>query len=258
VTGFVALDHRRFEYVLTPAPRGAPTLVFLHEGLGSVSMWRDSPYRLAARTGCGALVYSRLGHGSSDPEPGPRAADFLLAHGRETLPALLARLALDDVVLVGNSDGGTIALACLAAGHAARGAIVVAPHVFDEEATWRTIERQRADWPDGRLRARLARHHRDAAAAFEGWAGHWLSPAFRGWSIVPLLSAIRVPLLAVQGEDDRYGTMRQIDEIARCAAGPVELAKLESCGHDPFRDAPERVLELCASFIAALAQPRLR
>lgn len=253
MTGFLALDGSGFDYVLTPAPRGAPTLVFLHEGLGSVSMWRKFPGRLAARTGCGALVYSRLGHGNSDPEPGPRPADFLLTHGRETLPALLAQLALDDVVLVGHSDGGTIALAYLAAGHEARGAIVVAPHVFDEEVTWRAIERQRADWPNGVLRAQLERHHRDATAAFEGWAGQWLARAFRDWSIVPLLSAIRVPLLAVQGEDDIYGTMRQIDEIARCAAGPVELAKLAASGHDPFRDAPERMLELCASFVEGLS-----
>ncbi len=249
---FIAVGGRRYDHVLGPAPAGAPVLVFLHQGLGSISMWRDFPARLAARAGCGMLVYSRLGHGNSDPEPGPRPLDFLVTHGRDTLPALLAQLGLDDIILVGHSDGGTIALAYLAAGHRARGAIVVAPHSFDEEVTWRAIEQQRAAWPDGRLRAGLARHHRDAAATFEGWAGQWLSPSFRGWSIVELLPQIRVPLLAVQGEDDFYGTMRQIDEIARHAAGPVELLKLARCGHDPFRDAPERMLELCAGFCARL------
>jgi pimeloyl-ACP methyl ester carboxylesterase len=233
--------------VLTP---GAPTLVFLHEGLGSLSMWRDFPARLSQRTGCGTLVYSRLGHGGSDPETLPRPADFLLTHGREVLPSLLAELGVSDVVLVGHSDGGTIALTYLAAGHPARGAIVAAPHVLDEPVTWRAIAEQRTRWGDGKLRVRLARHHRDPAATFEGWTGQWLAPEFRNWSILPLLPAIRVPLLAVQGVDDSYGSMRQIDEIANHAGGPVELQKLADCGHDPFRDAPNRMLDLCAGFVS--------
>jgi pimeloyl-ACP methyl ester carboxylesterase len=245
-------DGRRFDYALTPPQAGAPTLVFLHEGLGSVSMWRDFPTRLATCAGCGALVFSRLGHGQSDPEAGPRPPDFLVSEGRATLPALLAGLGLLDVVLVGHSDGGTIALTYLGSGQRARGAIVVAPHVVDEEVTWRAIKRQRAAWPDGRLRAGLARHHRDPDAAFAGWSGHWLSPEFRGWSIVPMLRAITVPLLAVQGAEDIYGTMQQIDEIARASGGPVTLAKLPGCSHDPFRDQPDRMLELCADFIAGL------
>lgn len=254
----IAIDGRRYDHVLTPAPAGAPTLVFLHQGLGSISMWRDFPARLAARAGCGAFVYSRLGHGNSDPEPGPRPPDFLVTHGRETLPALLAHLGLDDIILVGHSDGGTIALAHLGTGHRARGSIVVAPHVLDEPVTWRAIAEQRASWADGKLRLRLARHHRDPAAAFAGWTGQWLAPEFRNWSIVPLLPSIRAPLLAVQGEDDSYGTMRQIDEIANHAAGPVELVKLADCGHDPFRDAPKRTLELCGAFCDGLVQSRLR
>jgi pimeloyl-ACP methyl ester carboxylesterase len=254
VTEFVAVSGRRVEVARTPG--NAPTLVFLHQGLGSVSMWRDFPARLAQRTGCGALVYSRLGHGNSDPEPGPRAPDYLLREGRETLPALLGALGLGDTILVGHSDGATIALAYLAAGLAARGAIVAAPHVFDEAITWRAIERQRGDWASGPLRARLQRHHRDADAMFEAWASFWLAPEFRGWSIVPLLATIRAPLLAVQGEDDAYGTMRQIDEIAAAAAGPVELAKLAACGHDPFRDQTARMLDLCAGFVLQASSSR--
>jgi len=250
VTDFVALGGRRFEVARTPG--SAPTLVFLHQGLGSVSMWRGFPARLAVRTGRATLVYSRLGHGNSDPEPGPRPVDYLLRQGTEALPALLAALGLDDVALVGHSDGATIALAYLAAGHKARGAIVVAPHVLDEEITWRAIERQREDWQTGNLRARLARHHRDADAMFDAWASFWLAPEFRGWSIVTLLPAIRAKLLAIQGDDDIYGTMRQIDEVARAAAGPVALAKLDHCGHDPFRDQSERMLDLCSDFIAGL------
>ena len=250
----IAVDGHRYEHVLIAAPAGAPTLVFLHEGLGSVSMWRDFPARLSARAGCGALIYSRLGHGSSDPEPLPRPPDFLVTHGREVLPALLARLGLGDVILVGHSDGGTIALTYLAAGHPGRGAIVAAPHVLDEPMTWRAIAEQRARWPDGKLRVRFARHHRDPAATFEGWTGQWLAPGFRNWSILPLLPTIHVPLLAVQGEDDGYGSMRQIDEIANYSRGPVELQKLADCGHDPFRDAPRRMLDLCAAFVSRVCE----
>jgi pimeloyl-ACP methyl ester carboxylesterase len=250
----VAVDGCGYDYALTPAPAGAPTLVFLHEGLGSVSMWREFPERLAARVASGLFVYSRLSHGQSDPETLPRPPDFLLTHGQQTLPAILAQLGLDDVILVGHSDGATIALTYLAAGHRARGAIVVAPHVIDEPVTWRAIAEQRARWPDGKLRVRLARHHRDPAAAFAGWTGQWLAPEFRNWSILKLLPLIRVPLLAAQGEDDIYGTMRQVDEIAARAAGPVEVAKLTDCGHDPFRDAPRRMLELCAAFVSRVCE----
>jgi pimeloyl-ACP methyl ester carboxylesterase len=248
----LALGARRLEYALEPAPPGAPTLVFLHEGLGSLSMWRDFPARLAERAGCGALVYSRFGHGRSDPETGPRGRDFFRREARETLPAIRAALGLEDVVLVGHSDGGTIALCHLASGFAARGAIVAAPHTFDEEMTWRAIEQQRASWAGGALKARLARHHSDPDATFAAWADHWLDEKFRGWSIVAELCAITVPLLVLQGQDDIYGSMRQVDEIAAHARGPVELRKLAGCGHDPFRDKTDEVLALAAAYVARL------
>lgn len=250
----VAVGGHRLECDLIPPQRDRlPALVFLHQGLGSVSMWRDVPQWLADRTGCSALVYSRLGYGWSDPAPEPRCPDFMLVEGRAVLPELLARLGLSDVILVGHSDGGTIALAFLAAGHRARGAILVAPHVFDEEITRSAIERQSAEWPNGVLRRRLARHHRDPDAMFRAWAKIWLSPEFRGWSIAPLLPAVTVPLLAIQGIDDTHGTMRQVDAIAEHAQGPVAIEKLEACGHDPFRDHPEFVLARCAGFVAQLA-----
>jgi pimeloyl-ACP methyl ester carboxylesterase len=242
--------HRLEFRSVPPARAGLPTLVFLHQGLGSVSMWRDFPARLAARTGCGALLYSRLGYGWSDPAPRPRRPDFLLEEGQGVLPQVLAACGLHDVIVIGHSDGGTAALAYLGRGQAARAAIVVAPHVFVEDITWREIARQREDWGASDLRRRLARHHRDADAMFHSWAEIWLSPGFRSWSMAALLRAIKAPLLAVQGYDDPYGTMRQIDEIARLSGGPVELARLEACGHDPFRDQPEPMLELCARFIA--------
>ncbi len=251
---FVALGDRRLEVQFIAAPHESrPVLVFLHQGLGSVTMWRDVPSALAQRTGCAALVYSRFGYGWSDPAPEPRSPDFMLSEGTDVLPALLSSLGLGDVILVGHSDGATIALAYLAAGHAARGAIVAAPHVLDEEITWRAIAAQQAAWDGGTLRRRLARHHRDADAMFRSWAAIWLAPEFRGWSIVPRLPAVTVPLLAIQGVDDSHGTMRQVDEIAAHAGGPVEVEKLDQCGHDPFRDRPEATLARCAGFIARLA-----
>ncbi|HUZ73912.1 MAG TPA: alpha/beta hydrolase [Stellaceae bacterium] len=250
---FVAVFGHRLEYRFVPARRAAmPVLVFLHQGLGSVSMWRDVPERLAECTGCAALVYSRQGHGWSDPAAAPHRPEFMLVEGRTVLPELLARLGCDDVILVGHSDGGTIALAYLAAGHRARGAIVVAAHVRDEAITRDAIAAQRRNWDEGTLRRRLQRHHRDVDALFHAWAEIWLSPEFHSWSIAPLLSRIAVPLLVMQGHDDSHGTMVQVDEIARRAPGPVEVAKLENCGHDPFRDRPDIALALCAAFIARL------
>jgi len=251
---FLALGSRRLEYALAPAPPGAPTLVFLHEGLGSLSTWRDFPARLAARAGCGALVFSRFGHGQSDPETVPRGPDFFWREARETLPALLTALGLADVVLVGHSDGGTIALCHLAAGFPARGAVVAAPHTFDEDVTTRAIEAQAAAWADGALRRRLARHHRDPDATFAAWSGHWLDSAFHGWTVVPQLGAIEVPILAIQGTADIYGSLRQIDEISAHASGPVELVKFPGAGHDPFRDRRDEMLALCAAFVVRLAR----
>lgn len=213
-------------------------------------MWREFPARLAERTGCGVLTYSRYGYGESDVITGPRPPEFMVVEGAEVLPQVLAQRGLEDVVLIGHSDGGTVALVYAAHGHPLRAAIVVAPHVRDEEITWRAIGQQRAEWAGSRLRERLARYHRDPDATFYSWADVWLSPQLRGWSIEPLLPRIRVPLLAVQGDRDRHGTMLQIDNIARLASGPVRLEKLADCGHDPFREHPERTLALCAGFIA--------
>lgn len=257
MSGFVTVAGCSIEYrLLVLAAR--PTLVFLHQGLGSAALWRDFPDRLAAVTGCGLLTYSRLGHGGSDPEPEPRRPEFLLNQGQADLDALLRALGLGEIILVGHSDGATITLTYLAAGRSALGAVIVAPHVMDEEVTWRAIEQQRDAWKDGGLRGRLARHHRDVDATFQAWAGMWLAPEFRGWGIIPRLRSIKCPLLAVQGVEDEYGTMAQIDEIACSVAGPVRVEKLARCGHDPFRDQPDRMLDLCTRFIAGLLQPSLR
>jgi pimeloyl-ACP methyl ester carboxylesterase len=250
--GFVTAGGHHLEYRLLPGDGvgGRPALVFLHEGLGSVAMWRDAPAAVAARTGCPALVYSRHGYGESDPLTAPRAADFMRHEARQVLPEVLRALSLDDVLLIGHSDGATIALEYLAAGLPARAAIVLAPHVVEEEQTWRPIEKLVGTWGRDGLRERLARYHRDPDGAFRGWSEAWLSPAMREWDLVPRLATIRCPILAIQGEDDIYGSMVHVEQIAAASGGPVTIAKLAGCGHDPFREQPERTVELCAAFIA--------
>ena len=250
--GHVTAGGHRLEYRLLPGDgtRGRPTLVFLHQGLGCIGMWRDFPAQVVERTGCPALVYSRYGYGGSEVVREPRPTDFMIVEGRDVLPELLVALGLDDVLLVGHSDGATVALAYLAAGHPARAGIVVAPHVFDEARTLDAIVDHAAAWGTDGLRERLGRYHADVDAMFRSWADVWRLPAMRGWTMVPSLAGVRVPLLAIQGEGDTHGTMAQIDAIAQASGGPVRVEKLADCGHDPFRDQAARTLDLCAAFIA--------
>ena len=256
---FVTAGGHRLEYRWIPGERGRPVLVFLHQGLGSVSMWRDFPDVLAARTGCPALIYSRYGHGRSDVVAEPRRPDFMVVEGREVLPEILAALGVKDTILVGHSDGATIALNCLVTGAGtARAAIVVAPHVLDEETIRRSVEELREGWGREELRERLARHHRDADRTFLSWAQVWLLPGMRGWTMEPELRAIHCPVLAIQGVEDTLGTMIHIDTIARVSGGPVQIEKLEDCGHDPFRERPERMIALCTEFVGRFSAPHTR
>ena len=247
---FLQADGHRLEYQYFLAKRaGLPTLVFLHQGLGSLALWRDFPAQLAEQTGCAALVYSRYGYGRSDVIHTARKPDFLVHEGRIVLPEILATLGLDDIVLIGHSDGGTIALAYAGNGHPTRGVVVVAPHVRDEPATQEAIRRHLDAWPSGVLRERMARYHDDVDRMFLSWAKVWPSPDNAGWSIEPMLRHITCPLLAIQGIADDHGTMMQIDQIAALACGPVTLEKWPQCGHDPFRDQPERALAVIAAFV---------
>lgn len=226
-------------------------MVFLHEGLGSVSMWRDFPDRLCARLGLRGLVYSRPAYGKSTPRPaGERwAPDFLQRQATEVLPALLAALGIARPWLFGHSDGGSIAL-LYAAHHplSLRGAIVVAPHLFVEDISIASIAAAREAYLHGGLRERLARHHEDVDSAFFGWNDVWLSDAFRDWNIEQEIAAIRCPLLAVQGEDDEYGTMRQVTSI-RDRLPSTELLALPRCGHSPHRDHPEALIDAVQGFV---------
>ncbi|MFM9886694.1 MAG: alpha/beta fold hydrolase [Burkholderiales bacterium] len=248
---FLHAGGHRLEYQLLPPSRaGLPTLVFLHQGLGCLALWRDFPSQLADRTGCQTLVYSRYGYGGSETIREPRGIDFLVQEGDIVLTEMLQTLGIDDVILIGHSDGGTAALAFAGKGHRARAVVVVAPHVRDERITRDAISRHRDAWPTSVMRERMIRHHLDADSMFNSWVDVWQSDRNVGWSIEPLLPNITCPLLAIQGLDDDHGTMMQIDRINALANGPVMLEKWQGCGHDPFRDQPERMLATLATFIA--------
>jgi pimeloyl-ACP methyl ester carboxylesterase len=235
--------------------RRAPLVVFLHEGLGSVAMWRDFPARLCEALGATGLVYSRPGYGRSTPRaPGEAwTTDFMHRQAGEVLPALLRALGIDpareELWLFGHSDGATIAL-LYAAHHPGQlqGAIVLAPHILVEEISVASIQQARSAYRDADLRQRLARYHDDPDSAFFGWNDAWLAPAFLDWSIEQEIAAIACPVLAVQGVDDEYGTLEQIRGIARAVPG-TELLELPACGHSPHRDQPQLLLERVAAFV---------
>lgn len=226
----------------------APLMVFLHEGLGSVSMWKNFPQALCAGIGCRGLVYSRPGYGRSTPRAADEAwgPDFMHRQANEVLPALLQALDVDTAVerpwLLGHSDGGSIAL-LFAATYPGRsaGVVVLAPHILVEDVSVASIARARSAYLETDLRERLARHHDDPDSAFWGWNDIWLHPAFKSWSIQSEIAAIRCPLLAVQGLDDEYGTLEQVRGIARGVA-QTELLELAACGHSPHRDQAEPLI----------------
>jgi pimeloyl-ACP methyl ester carboxylesterase len=239
-----------------PPPGTAPTLVFLHEGLGSVSAWRDFPARVAAATGMGALVYSRLGYGESDPVTLPRPLSYMHDEALGVLPGLLDVARVEECVLLGHSDGGSIALIFAGSGlpqsSRVRSLVLEAPHVFVEDISVTSIGAASASYETGELRARLARHQgANVDGAFRGWNGAWLDPGFRSWNIEEYLPRVRVPSLVVQGEDDAYGTLAQLDAIERGSSGPVTRLVLPRCGHAPHRDRPEDVLSAVTAFLAA-------
>jgi len=249
----VTVQGRKLEVQKIPgADRDAPALVFLHEGLGSVAMWRDFPRKAAAATGCAAVVYSRYGYGQSEVLRGPRAVDYMHVEALEVLPELLERLGIGDPVLVGHSDGGSIALIHAAMNHSVKGLVVMAPHVFVEDISVKSIAEAKTAFEGTDLAEKLGRYHADAAKTFRGWNDIWLDPDFRGWNIEEVLPRIHCPVLAIQGFDDEYGTMAQLDAIAGQIGGPIELLRLADCRHSPHRDQPAVVLEAMVSFIGRL------
>lgn len=242
---------------INAAREDAPVALFLHEGLGSVAMWRDWPQQLCDRLGMRGLVYSRPGYGHSTPRPYDVKwpVDFMSHQAHDVLPALLDALGIDEnerarMWLIGHSDGGSIAL--LYAGafpKRLRGAVVIAPHVFVEDISVRSIAEAKVAYERTDLRNKLARYHADADSAFYGWNDIWLNPEFRAWNIVEALRTIACPLLAVQAEDDRYGTMAQIEAIAQ-AAPCARLCRLPEGGHSPHRETAEALTDAVAEFVS--------
>ncbi|MFY9825811.1 MAG: alpha/beta hydrolase [Thermoanaerobaculia bacterium] len=258
--GFVNVAGLRLETRWAgPPPEEAPTLVFLHEGLGSVSLWRDFPDRLAARTGWGALIYSRAGYGKSDPAALPRPVRFMHDEAK-ILPEVLAQTKVHEHVMVGHSDGASISL--IYAGSAGTqpapglmGLILEAPHVFTEPHGLASIAKMAEAYRATDLRERLARHHgANVDVAFRGWNDVWLHPDFRAWNLEEYLPAIQIPILILQGIDDEYGTWKQVEAIERQAGGPVEAIGLAGCGHSPHREQPEQTLQAMAEFVERLVR----
>jgi pimeloyl-ACP methyl ester carboxylesterase len=232
--------------------RPAPELVFLHEGLGSISHWKDFPAQVAAATGCPVIVYSRYGSGNSDLLAEPRAVTYMHDEALRSLPDLLAQLQIENPILVGHSDGASIALIYSGAHDRVRGLVLLAPHVFVEDLSLASIAAAKTSFETTNLPEKLARHHRDAGRTFWGWNNIWLHPDFRRWNIEEYLPRITCPILAIQGLDDQYGTMVQVQSIARQSGGPVEILALAECRHSPQRDQPEATLAAIRKFVSTI------
>ncbi|HUY83607.1 MAG TPA: alpha/beta hydrolase [Steroidobacteraceae bacterium] len=226
-----------------------PALVFLHDGLGSIGLWREFPARLAAATGANAIVYSRYGNGHSNPLQESRSVAYMHDEALVVLPELLALHGIERPVLIGHSDGASIAIIYAGAFPQHPTALIaIAPHLFVEPRTLSSIAALRPLYESTPLRERMGRHHADVDRTFYGWNEIWLHPSFAAWNIEQYAAKVRCPALAVQGCDDEYGTMRQVENL-RELARQVRLAQFENCGHSPHRDQPERLLEECAAFL---------
>lgn len=239
---------------LGPSPAEAPTLVLLHEGLGSIALWKNVPQRLAEATNCGVLIYSRQGYGSSSPLTGPRPVDYMHREAREILPPLLDRFAVRRPVLIGHSDGASIAL--IFAGcypDIPLGLVLEAPHVFVEDVTLAGIEEVRTIYQTTDLAKKLGRYHDDVDAAFRGWNDIWLDPAFRNWNIEEYLPAIVCPVLQIQGRDDQYATRAQLDAIASGIPGSVKTVLFDDCAHSPHHEQPLATIEAISAFVTRIA-----
>jgi pimeloyl-ACP methyl ester carboxylesterase len=253
--GFLDLDPLRLEYrMIGPRPGAAPTVVMLHEGLGSVGLWGPFPDQIAAATGAGVFAYSRAGYGKSNSGKMPRTTSFLNEEACDVLPRVLDAIGFQRGLLLGHSDGASIA--AIYAGsiqdHRVRGLVLIAPHFFTEEVGLTEIRRAHKSFMTGGLRPKLERWHADVDCAFHSWSGPWLDPAFQTWDITEVLGYIRVPILIVQGEDDQYGTLKQIEAAREECYCPVEAAILPGLRHVPYREAPDLTLKTVADFINRL------
>jgi pimeloyl-ACP methyl ester carboxylesterase len=257
MTGWLTADGKRLEWAhWGPAPAAAPTILLLHEGLGCLALWRDFPAQLAAATGCGVTAFSRAGYGRSDPADLPRPVDYMTHEAVTVLPQVLAATGFRRGLLLGHSDGATIAAEYggRVADPRLLGLVLMAPHVFTEPEGLAEIARARTAYAGGTLRERLARYHSDPDHSFRGWNDAWLNPAFAGWNVTSALAGIRVPVLAIQGLQDQYGTLAQIAAIEQGSPAPVERLILQPCRHAPHLEQPQAVLAAVAAFCAGLRQ----
>ena len=250
---FLNIQGRELEVQrLGEADARKPAIVFLHEGLGSISMWRDFPRNLAERAGCPAIVYSRYGYGNSELFQGERQVGYLHDEARRDLPQLLDALDITTPILFGHSDGASIALIYAGTNHPAKALILLAPHVFVEELTIKNIAAVKLAFESTDMPEKLARYHQNPQSVFGSWNSTWLHPDFRSWNIEEFLPQITCPVLAIQGLDDPYGTLAQLDAIERGVPARVERVHLDNCRHSPHRDHPGRVLELTSAFLDSL------
>jgi pimeloyl-ACP methyl ester carboxylesterase len=249
--GFLDFGDMRLEYrMVGPRPETAPTIVMLHEGLGCVGLWGDFPDKLAAATGAGVFAYSRAGYGRSSPARLPRPLTFMHDEARDVLPKVLDAIGFRRGLLLGHSDGASIATiyAGSAGDHRVRGLVLIAPHFFTEDMGIAEIARAKENYETTDLRQRLGRWHADPDNAFRGWNDAWLDPDFRAWNITDALAYIRVPILIVQGQDDQYGTVKQIEAAQEECYCPVELALLPGVRHAPHREGVDALLKASADF----------
>ena len=256
-TGFLTIGDANLEYrMLGPAPGDAPTIVMLHEGLGSAGSWGDFPEKLQAATGAGVFSYSRAGYGASSPAQLPRSIDYMHVEALDVLPKILGAIGFRRGLLLGHSDGASIA-AIYAGGvqdHRIRGLALIAPHFIVEDISVKSIGEIKVAYETTDLRAKLGRWHRHVDNAFYGWNGAWLNPEFRDWDISEYLAYIRVPVAIVQGADDHYGTIRQIEIAQEECYCPVDVSIITGAGHSPHREAPEATLNAIAEFARSILQ----
>lgn len=255
IDGPLVAGGKRLEFACYgPPPGEAPTIVMLHEGLGCAALWRDFPQALAEATGMGVFVYSRAGYGKSDPVDLPRPLDFMAREATDVLPEVLDAIGFQRGILLGHSDGATIA--AIYAGSVedfrVRGLIVMAPHFFTEKMGLVAIAEAKRAYDSGDLREKLGKYHANVDVAFRGWNECWLDPGFKSWNVGEVIDYLRIPTLAVQGRGDQYGTLAQIEEIETRSYAPVDTLILDNCRHAPHLEQPEAVLEAVAEFAARL------
>jgi pimeloyl-ACP methyl ester carboxylesterase len=254
-TGFLTVGAAHLEYrMIGLAPERRPTIVMLHEGLGSAGLWGDFPEKLQAATGAGVFAYSRAGYGHSTPVTLPRPLDYMHVEALDVLPKLLDKIGFRRGILLGHSDGASIA--AIYAGshqdHRVQGLALIAPHFIVEDISVTSIAEIKAAYETTNLKEKLARWHKDVDNAFYGWNGAWLDPKFRDWDISEYLAYIRVPVMIVQGADDQYGTLRQIEIAQEECYCPVDVTILPGAGHSPHREAAEATLAVITDFAASL------